>query len=129
MQRYVMGISLRDNDDTGVLILGYHISNPGLQSKKSSFDLPRISRGICNVPPSALESAWSDFKEGFDKAKFVNMVLGIVRGAPTAAVSLYLYYANRVYDDATWRDVGAFQEAAGLPGNPDPAYISGQFTF
>lgn len=129
MRRFVQGISLFEDEDTGTLILGYHISNPYLVRTQPDVNSPRVARGICQVPPSPLEVAWREFKDAFDKAKFANMVLGILRGAPMAAASLYLYYADRVYDDETWEDYGAFQEAAGLPGNPDPYYISGQFTF
>lgn len=110
------------------MILGRHVSMPRDASSKDQLNQARPARGICNVPPTPLESLYRGVRDFVSDVLFAQMVLGIMRGAPPAAASLYLRMANMVSDQAI-EDYGDFTEHYNLPGNPDPAYISGQFTF
>lgn len=131
MERLVRGISLRLNP-RGRPIYGADVSLP---SVTYSIDQPRQIGGIEGTQSSSndfsqfLSDAYDYGKKAFTVGSFLRMVFGVIRRNPMSVVSTVIWVYNQSVSDKAVQQVAQTQVEMGLTGQPDPYYISGQFTF
>lgn len=130
-QRLVRGISLRISPQ-GRPIYGADVSLP---SVRYSRDQPQQIGGIEGIQSSSndfskfLSDTYDNLKKAFTVGSFLRMVFGVIRRNPMSVVSTIIWTYNKSVSDKAIEQVAQTQVEMGLTGQPDPYYISGQFTF
>jgi len=132
MERLVLGISLRLAPQ-GKPIYGYEVSFPS--TGRSRTVQPQQVGGISGTQSSTndfsqfLSEAYDNLKKAFSVGSFLRMVFGVIRRNPMSVVSTIIWNYNLSVSDEAVQQVAQTQVEMGLTGQPDPYYISGQFTF
>ena len=129
--RYVKGISLRVLP-RGRAVYGANISLPRL--KNNDLDLPASVGGIEGLDSGSnifdtINVAYEKIKKAITIGKIARMVWGLARRNPMGVVSTLIYIYNISVSDEAIETIAETQVEMELSGNPDPYYISGQFTF
>lgn len=129
--RYVKGISLRILP-RGRPVYGANISLPRLENYNRNFPAP--VGGIEGLDSGAsifdtINVAYEKIKQAFAIGQVARMVWGLARRNPMGVVSTLIYIYNKSVSDEAIEAIAETQVEMELSGNPDPYYISGQFTF
>ena len=129
MDRLVRGISLR-LAPRGKPIYGGHVSLPSVGRS-----VPQQIGGIDGIQSSSndfwefLNRSYETAKDAITVGSFLRMVFGVIRRNPMSVVSTIIWNYNIAVSDKAVQQVAQTQVEMGLTGQPDPYYISGQFTF
>lgn len=129
--RFVKGINLRITP-RGRAVYGANISLPRLQNRDRNFPAPVGGiEGIDSAPSiyDTINVAYEKIKQALAIGQIGRMVWGLARRNPMTVVSTLIYFYNISVSDEAIETIAETQVEMGLPGNPDPYYISGQFTF